>query len=219
MNMTTDKFKPKRDNSFTKSCIECLSTMKAYADKNKNKNKCKHGKRKSHCKECGGSSFCEHGKRKCQCKECGGSSFCEHGKKKSQCKECGGSSFCEHGKQKYQCKECGGSSFCEHGKKKSQCKLCIKDQVSYSIKSWLRNTRQTDKKCERYDPTNHIDTDFCRGLVEDYKNCYWCKVEMHHGVRDTYMATIERLDNSIGHTKLNCVLCCWGCNCKRISNI
>ena len=85
--------------------------------------KCEHGKEKSHCKECGGSSFCEHGKQKYRCKECGGSSFCEHGKRKSSCKECGGS-LCEHGKPKYRCKECGGSSFCEHGKQKSHCKEC-----------------------------------------------------------------------------------------------
>jgi hypothetical protein len=86
--------------------------------------KCEHGKQKSRCKECGGSSFCEHGKQKSQCKECGGSSICEHGKRKSSCKECGGSAFCEHGKLKAQCKECGGSSICEHGKRKSSCKEC-----------------------------------------------------------------------------------------------
>jgi len=27
--------------------------------------------------------------------------------------------------------------------------------------------------------------------------------------------TIERMDNSIGHSKLNCVLACWGCNDER----
>jgi len=39
--------------------------------------KCEHGKRKSTCKECGGSAFCEHGKRKSRCKECGGSGLCK----------------------------------------------------------------------------------------------------------------------------------------------
>ena len=86
--------------------------------------KCEHGKRKSRCKECGGSEICEHGKRKSRCKECGGSEICEHGKRKSRCKECGGSEICEHGKQKSTCKECGGVSICEHGKNKSCCKKC-----------------------------------------------------------------------------------------------
>jgi hypothetical protein len=49
---------------------------------------CPHGRQKSRCKECGGSSFCEHKRRKSQCKECGGSSFCEHKRRKSECKEC-----------------------------------------------------------------------------------------------------------------------------------
>ena len=86
--------------------------------------KCEHGKRKSQCKDCGGSAFCEHGKEKSRCKDCGGSAFCEHGKHKSYCKDCGGSSICEHGKRKSQCKDCGGSSICEHGKEKSRCKDC-----------------------------------------------------------------------------------------------
>ena len=57
--------------------------------------KCPHGKRKSRCKECGGSSICMHGKQKSTCKECGGSSICMHGKRKSTCKECGGSRLCK----------------------------------------------------------------------------------------------------------------------------
>jgi len=86
--------------------------------------KCEHGRRKSKCKECGGSQICEHGRQKYVCKECGGSSICEHNRIKSHCKECGGTSICEHGKRKPDCKECGGSQICEHGKRKSRCKEC-----------------------------------------------------------------------------------------------
>ena len=32
------------------------------------------------------------------------------------------------------------------------------------------------------------------------------------------LATIERLDNSIGHIKSNCVLCCLKCNNLKKSN-
>ena len=86
--------------------------------------KCEHGRRKSECKECGGSQICEHGRRKTQCKECCGSSICEHDRQKSRCKECGGSQICEHGRIKTQCKECGGSQICEHNRIKSHCKEC-----------------------------------------------------------------------------------------------
>jgi hypothetical protein len=52
---------------------------------------------------------CVHNKRKSQCKECGGSGLCPHGRQKRKCKECRGSGLCPHGRQKRQCKECGGS--------------------------------------------------------------------------------------------------------------
>ena len=61
------------------------------------------------CKDCGGS-LCEHGRVRSQCKDCGGSSICEHGRQRSRCKECGGGSICEHGRRRYRCKDCGGSS-------------------------------------------------------------------------------------------------------------
>jgi len=100
---------------------------------NKRKSRCKecggssiciHNIEKSYCKECGGGSICEHNKRRTYCKECGGGSICEHNKRKSYCKECGGSSICEHNRFKSFCKECGGGSICEHNRVKSSCKKC-----------------------------------------------------------------------------------------------
>ena len=38
-----------------------------------------------------GSQICEHGRRRSTCKECGGSQVCEHGRQRSMCKGCGGS--------------------------------------------------------------------------------------------------------------------------------
>ena len=67
---------------------------------------CEHGRRRSRCKECGGSGLCEHGRERRRCKECGGSGLCKHGRERSRCKECGGSAICEHGRRRYQCKEC-----------------------------------------------------------------------------------------------------------------
>ena len=68
------------------------------------KGPCEHGvKYPSNCKVC---SACPHGKRRSTCKECGGSQICEHGRIRSKCKECGGASICEHGRQRSQCKAC-----------------------------------------------------------------------------------------------------------------
>ena len=85
---------------------------------------CPHGRRRSLCKECGGSGICEHGRERHQCKECGGASICEHGRQRSKCKECGGSGICEHGRVRYECKECGGKGICEHDRQRSKCKEC-----------------------------------------------------------------------------------------------
>jgi hypothetical protein len=85
--------------------------------------KCPHGKRKSNCRDCGGSSICEHNKNKYICRDCGASIFCAHGRQKNRCRDCSGSAFCEHDKIKSYCRECGGS-FCEHNKRKTHCKEC-----------------------------------------------------------------------------------------------
>ena len=68
------------------------------------KGPCEHGvKYRSRCKVCGA---CPHGRQRSYCKECGGSSVCEHGRRRSICKECGGASICEHGRRRSACKEC-----------------------------------------------------------------------------------------------------------------
>ena len=122
VNMTFDKFKKKRDDSYMKLCIECN-------EKKVKNNKCEHNRQKPQCKHCGGSQICEHNKQKSKCKDCRGSSFCKHNKQKSTCKDCGGSSICEHNRIKTQCKHCGGSSICEHNKLKQNCKDCGGSQI------------------------------------------------------------------------------------------
>ena len=180
---------------------------------------CEHGKYKYQCKECVGSQICSHNRLKAQCKECGGSQICPHGKRKSSCKECGGSQICPHSKIKYQCKECGGSQICSHNRQKSHCKKCS-DPIKVSIKQWIFKSRQYDKMRNIYDADRFIDKCFLKGLIEDYKQCYYgdCEVNLQYTEYQDDLASIERLDNSIGHIKSNCVLCCLKCNKSRKSN-
>jgi hypothetical protein len=206
-------FSKNRKDQFNKSCDECRIKQKEI----RQRNKCEHNRIKSTCKECGGSQICEHNRRKSTCKECGGGSICEHKREKSTCKECGGSQICEHNRIKSTCKECGGGSICEHNRIKSKCKECG-EPVKITIKRMIYHSRNEDKKYNRYDPVKFIDYCFVEGLIEDYKKCYWCKVEMQYIEYNKTLATIERLDNKQGHNKDNCVLCCLNCNNKRISN-
>ena len=140
--------------------------------------------------------------------------FCEHGKNKYQCRECKGSQICPHNKRK----ECTGSQICPHSRQKQTCKKCS-DPVKVSIKQWIFSSRQCDKMRNIYDADRFIDKCFMEGIVEDYKQCYYrdCKVILQYTEYQDDLATIERLDNSIGHIKSNCVLCCLKCNLSKKS--
>ena len=157
-------------------------------------------------------SICSHSRRKSECKECKGSQICPHSRLKYQCKECKGSQICPHNRRKYHCKECGGSQICPHNRQKSHCKECS-DPIKVNIKQWIFSRRQ-------YDADRFIDKCFLKGLVEDYHQCYYgdCKVNLQYTEYRNDLATIERLDNSIGHIKSNCVLCCFKCNLSKKSN-
>jgi hypothetical protein len=110
----------KSSGLYFKCCKKCRDNQR----KAKEKNKCPHNKRKSNCRECGGTSICIHDKFKSICRECGGTSICIHDKFKSICRECGGSQICIHDKEKSKCRECGGTSICIHNKRKSRCSEC-----------------------------------------------------------------------------------------------
>lgn len=91
-----------------KMCIVCREKGK----ESKNRNKCKHDKRRNLCKECGGTSICEHGRERRRCKNCNGTSICEHGRRRRWCKDCNGSGICEHDKRRCECIICNPSCAC-----------------------------------------------------------------------------------------------------------
>jgi hypothetical protein len=144
---------------------------------------------------------------------------CACGKRRTTCVIHGGSAMCECGKRKSRCMIHGGSAMCECGKQRADCKVC-NDPIKVTIKSMIKNSRFSDKKYDRFDVYHFIDTDFLRGLIEDQPNCYWsdCNTPLQYITYTDNLTTIERLNNSIGHIKSNCVLACKSCNCKRKSN-
>ena len=180
---------------------------------------CGHNKQKYHSKDCKGSQICPHNRRKSHCKDCKGSQICPHKRQKQTCKDCKGSQICPHKRQKAHCNDCKGSQICQHSKQKSQCKKCG-DPIKVNVKQWIFNSRQYDKKNDIYDADRFIDKCFLKGFVEDYKQCYYgdCEVNLQYSEYQNDLATIERLDNSIGHIKSNCVLCCLKCNVSKKSN-
>ena len=106
-----------------------------------------------------------------------------------------------------------------HNRQKYHCKKCS-EPIKVNIKQWIFNRRRYDKMNNIYDADRFIDKCFLKGLVEDYKQCYYvdCKVNLQYTEYQNDLATIERLDNSTGHIKSNCVLCCMKCNKSKKSN-
>jgi hypothetical protein len=83
----------------------------------------------------------------------------------------------------------------------------------------IRSSKQSDKKKNIYDETNFIDYEFCKELIkESGKFCYYCDIELQYIEYNDTLATIERLDNDIGHIKENCVIACRTCNFSRVGD-
>lgn len=138
--------------------------------------------------------------------------MCPHGKRKDNCGVCTPSLLCEHGKRKSNCGICTPTLLCEHMKHKYICKECT-DPVKVTIRHMIVGSIISDKKYNRFDALNFIDKPFLQNLIRAYGDkCYYCKKALQYKIRNDSMATIERLDNEIGHIKTNCKIACFGCN-------
>ena len=171
------------------------------------------------CKSNRIKALCIHKLQKYTCMDCGnGSQICVHKKYKSTCMDCGnGSQICEHRRRKSTCMDCGnGSQICEHKRRKHDCKECG-DALKITIKTMLNCSKVSDQKYNRYDLTNFIDYSFIENLIEDSKNqCCYCHCELQFVLYQENLATIERINNDIGHNKGNCTIACRQCNFKRV---
>ena len=140
---------------------------------------------------------------------------CREYKKASKIKN-----HCEHGRQRAQCIPCGGSQMCDHGRQRAQCKDCS-DPVEITLKAMVYHAKHSDTKHNMYNANHHIDIPFLHQLAFEYSRCNWCQVEMLYNPSDDergMLATVERLDNTIGHSKANCVLACYSCNSGRVGD-
>ena len=101
---------------------------------------------------------------------------------------------------------------CEHGKFKSCCYDCI-HPAKLRLRKICVSTKQSDKIYNRYDSVNHIDYEHLKELLfESMYKCAHCKGQMQLSTFNDNLCTIDRLDDSIGHIKGNCVLACRKCN-------
>ena len=124
---------------------------------------------------------------------------------------------CTHNKSKYKCLECNGSSMCTHGKEKQKCRMCCDSPIHTIIINMLSGSRVQDEKHNRYNPDNFITYDHVYGLIIQCDNkCFYCIQPIQYILYNECLATIERLDNNIGHDVGNCVMACRSCNYRRV---
>lgn len=76
----------------------------------------------------------------------------------------------------------------------------------------LMNCRKNDKEKNR---EFNLDREFVKLMLEDQLgNCFicGCTLLLTNGNKSKQQASIDRVDNKIGHKCGNVVLTCWGCN-------
>jgi hypothetical protein len=80
---------------------------------------------------------------------------------------------------------------------------------------WIRNFRVFDKKHNEFDISKFIDYPFLIDLLNRELKCVYCNCEFEYIEKSNNVVSLERINNSLGHIKSNCVLACFGCNKER----
>jgi hypothetical protein len=122
---------------------------------------------------------------------------------------------CSHGKRQY-CRDCMNHSFCRHNRRREVCRNCSDNPSHLRTIQIVRTTKNQDILYNRYNENDHIDYEF---VIKLFNNmiCPYCNCKMTLILGDTVtLASIQRKNNSIGHTKDNCILACIRCNLKRM---
>ena len=140
---------------------------------------------------------------------------CPCGKAKHYCIIHGGASLCPCGKSKRYCKIHDGNALCACGKWKLRCKI-HGNARKIVINCIIHNSKSNDKKFNIFDKNQFIDKQFVSNLLDLYKNCIYCNCELNFDKLNPKLASIERLDNTLGHIKRNCVIACFTCNVGRV---
>ena len=89
------------------------------------------------------------------------------------------------------------------------------------MKDWVDRiinvSRTHDKWDDLYDPIHFITRNYIERIWLFQKElCFYCDKKMQlDDRRKSDGCTIERLDNTFGHTIKNCVLACHFCNCNK----
>lgn len=102
------------------------------------------------------------------------------------------------------------SDYCDHGTRYHDCRFCIDGRL-ISARMTLHSSKTKDKRVKH---ENDLDFQHLSNMFFTNDNCYYCHVTLQHEYPyASDFATLERLNDDIGHTKENTVIACRYCNC------
>ena len=113
------------------------------------------------------------------------------------------------------CKDCSelrkNKDYCLHNRREHDCYECV-DPIIRRATSMIHGSRIADRKHNR-----KCDLDFTTVLnkIIDTERCVYCDIPLQYIA--PYLpnhATIDRVNDDIGHTIDNCVIACRRCNCN-----
>ena len=88
-----------------------------------------------------------------------------------------------------------------------------------SLKQKLNSYKTQDKKKDRYDKDTFIKySELLNKLIESEMKCKYCEYTtllMYVNKREPKQWTLDRIDNSIGHSNSNTIISCLKCNLER----
>lgn len=118
--------------------------------------------------------------------------------------------ICSHTLLKVNCKHCSVS--CMHKKEITSCRMCS-DPVPILVHKMVCNSLERDKRKDQFDADNCVDYEHVLGLIQEAeKKCHYCQCQLQYITYKDDLASLERLTNSLGHLKGNCVISCLKCN-------
>ena len=125
---------------------------------------------------------------------------------------------CIHGRIKYSCIDCGGGGICLHNKHKSNCKKC-NNPVDITIKYMIKNSKKHDIKKNRYNESEFVDYQYLFNLIDIFNDqCFYCDCHLQYTNFTNNLATIERINNELGHIKSNVLISCYKCNVSKVGS-
>lgn len=92
----------------------------------------------------------------------------------------------------------------------------IKSSLNIIINHKIKNYKKEDMKKNRLIDENYITINWVKDqLIKCNNHCYYCNKLLKltgYEYKDSNQFSIDRIDNTIAHTQINCVISCWQCN-------